>query len=84
MFFKNYVMVYPTSLSGDGGTGIILRPRKPTATGATDRIGQIFWRHSTDPATLQRVNEVLCGLYMYDGVLIITFLCYADNDQVCD
>ena len=80
MFIKNSVTVYPTSLSG-GDSGITLRPRQPTATVATDRIGEFFWRHSTDPADLQRVTEVLCGP---DGVLIVTFLCYADNDQVCD
>ena len=81
MFFKNNVLVKPTSLSG-GGTGIMLRPRKATAQFLTDRVGEIFWRHSTDPATLQRVNDVLCG--PYDGVLVVTFICYADTAQVCD
>ena len=82
MFFKNYVLVEPTTSLSGGDTGITLRPRKPTATGATDRIGEFYWRHSTDPADLQRVNDVWCG--PYDGVLVVTFKCYADTAQVCD
>ena len=69
-------------MSGGGSPSIQMRPRKPAVGTSTDRIGEFFWRHSTDQADLERVNEVLCG--SYDGVLIVTFECYADDIQVCD
>ena len=69
------------SVSG-GATAIELRPRKPAVSSETNRLGEFFWRHSTDQADLQRVNELLCG--PYDGVLVVTYKCYADDAQVCD
>ena len=73
--------VSPISLSGMSAP-FEMRPRKPASTGATDRVGELYWRISTDPADLARVYEVLC--VHYDGVLIVTFKCYADDSQVCD
>ena len=60
-----------------------MRPRKPANSGGVaDRVGEFYWRHSTDSADLGRVNEVLCD--PYDGVLIVTFKCYTDDSEVCD
>ena len=73
--------VTPVTESGVSNS-IEIRPRRPMTTADTDRVGEFYWRHSTDSADLTRVNEVLCG--PYDGVLIVTFICYADDSQVCD
>ena len=73
--------VDPVSESGSSN-GIVMRPRNPVSTVDTDRVGEFYWRHSTDSSDLARVNEVLCD--PYDGVLIVTFKCYADDSEVCD
>ena len=67
---------------GLGSVSIEMRPRERESTSASNRLGAFFWRHSTDVDDLQRVNQVLCG--PYDGVLVVTFECYADNAQVSD
>ena len=65
----------------EGSVSVQMRPHAPAATTASNRLGSFFWRHSTAQGDLQRVNDVLCG--PYDGVLVITFLCYADDAEVC-
>ena len=43
-------------------------------------VGSFYYRHSTDPADLIKVNSLICG--QFDGVFVITLVCFGFNAEV--
>ena len=73
--------MYVQPMNAQGGMMICPREMSINQFPLAARVGDMFVRHVTTGPDLDKVNQGLCSTY--NGVIVLTAICVAENTQVC-